>query len=63
MKTYIYGINKRLDADMQWWNKRRCALCEIRDAGRKRRCGGCPGKGNKPIVLSDQARPSDAKIC
>lgn len=61
---YIYGIDRRRDANEQSRNRRRCARCDFRDIERKRRCYGCPSKGNKPIVLSssDQPRPSEDKI-
>lgn len=64
MIFYVYGIDKRNDADAQWRNKRRCARCEIRDIERKRRCGGCPARGNNPIVpVVQPPRPKDPSIC
>lgn len=57
---YARGKNKVDDWVMQDWNEHRCTLCEKPD--RTKRCGGCPVRLMKKIVLYIPpflSRPSD----
>jgi hypothetical protein len=50
-EPYVYGQDKRADANVRSLHKKRCARCEIHEIRRKKRCYGCPSKGMKSIVL------------